>query len=265
MGKISMAASILCMALVALVIVGEAAIVEHTFVVHEMNMTHLCNTTKQYVVNGQLPGPQLDVVDGDTVIVHLVNRLPHGVTIHWHGIRQMRTCWADGAGYVTECPVAPGGNRTYRFDVSGQVGTLWWHAHVTCLRASIHGAIVVRPKDGRYPFPTPARDIPIVIGEWWTLDLVELDRRNLDGNFEDDPPSATLNGKLGDLSNCSGVPEESFVIDVDPGKTYFLRFINAALFSEYFFKVAGHTFTVVAADANYLTPFKTDMITIAPG
>ncbi|CAL4990214.1 unnamed protein product [Urochloa decumbens] len=268
MGKISMAVSILCVALVvalALAIVGEAAIVEHTFVVHEMNMTHLCNTTKQYVVNGQLPGPTLDVVDGDTVIVHLVNRLPHGMTIHWHGIRQLRTCWADGAGYVTECPVAPGRNRTYRFDVSGQVGTLWWHAHVTCLRASVHGAIVVRPKDGRYPFPTPARDVPIVIGEWWTLDLVELDRRNLDGNFEDDPLSATLNGKLGDLSNCSGVPEESFVLDVKRGETYLLRFINTALFSEYFFKVAGHTFTVVGADANYLTPFKTDMITIAPG
>ncbi|KAG2558957.1 putative laccase-18 [Panicum virgatum] len=266
MGKhLSMAASIFFMAIVALAAIGEAAIVEHTFVVHEMNMTHLCNTTKVYVVNGQLPGPQLDVTDGDTVIVHLVNQLPHGVTIHWHGIRQLRSCWADGAGYVTECPVPPGGNRTYRFDVAGQVGTLWWHAHVTCLRASIHGAIVVRPKDGRYPFPTPARDVPIVIGEWWTLDLVELDRRNLDGNFEDDPLSATINGKLGDLSNCSGVPEESFVLGVERGKSYLLRFINTALFSEYFFKVAGHTFTVVGADANYLTPFRTDMVTIAPG
>jgi len=26
--------------------------------------------------------------------------------------------------------------------------------------------------------------------------------------------------------------------------------------------VAGHTFTVVGADANYLTPFRTDMVTI---
>ena len=149
-----------------------------------MNMTHLCNTTKVYVVNGQLPGPQLDVTDGDTVVVHLVNQLPHGVTIHWHGVRQLRSCWADGAGYVTECPVPPGGNRTYRFDVAGQVGTLWWHAHVTCLRASIHGAIVVRPKDGRYPFPTPAKDVPIVIGEWWQLDLVDLDRRHVRRDLE---------------------------------------------------------------------------------
>jgi laccase len=46
---------------------------------------------------------------------------------------------------------------------------------------------------------------------------VELDRRMADGNFDDNPLSATINGKLGDLSNCSGVPEESFVLDVQRG------------------------------------------------
>jgi len=266
----AMAAPVLCMALVialaaAAASVGEAAVVKHTFVVHEMNVTHLCNTTKIYVVNGQFPGPTLDVTDGDTVVVRVVNRLDHGLTIHWHGVRQLRSCWADGAGYVTECPIPPGGDHTYRFNLTGQVGTLWWHAHVTCLRATINGAIVVRPKDGRYPFPTPAGDVPVLIGEWWQLDLVELDRRMADGNFDDNPLSATINGKLGDLSNCSGVPEESFVLDVERGKSYLLRIVNTALFSEYYFKVAGHKFTVVGADANYLTPFETDMVTIAPG
>ncbi|TVU23929.1 hypothetical protein EJB05_26317, partial [Eragrostis curvula] len=122
MGKLSMAAVILCMALAAFAAanVVEAAVVEHTFVVHEMNVTHLCNTTKIYVVNGQFPGPQIDVTDGDTVVVHVVNRLDHGLTIHWHGVRQMRSAWADGAGFVTECPIPPGGDHTYRFNVTGQ-------------------------------------------------------------------------------------------------------------------------------------------------
>ncbi|KAM0883583.1 hypothetical protein ACQ4PT_031560 [Festuca glaucescens] len=268
MEKLSMAATIFCaVALAALAASarGEAAVVEHTFVVHEMNLTHLCNTTKIYVVNGQLPGPTIDVTDGDTVVVHVENRLPHGLTIHWHGVRQIRSCWSDGAGFVTECPIPPGGNHVYRFNVTGQVGTLWWHAHVTCLRATVAGAFIIRPKGGRYPFPTPTKDVPIIIGEWWELDLVELDRRMHDGNFDDNPLSATINGKLGDLSNCSGKPEESFVLDVVRGKTYLLRIVNTALFSEYYFKVAGHTFTVVGADGNYLTPYKTDMVTLAPG
>lgn len=230
-----------------------------------MNVTHLCNTTKIYVVNGQFPGPTIDVTDGDTVVVHVMNRLEHGLTLHWHGVRQMRSVWADGAGFVTECPIPPGGEHTYRFNVTGQVGTLWWHAHVTCLRATVNGAFVIRPRDGRYPFPAPARDVPVIIGEWWQLDLVELDRRMADGNFDDNPLSATINGKLGDLSNCSGVPEESFVLDVEPGRSYLLRVINTALFSEYYFKVAGHAFTVVGADGNYLTPYRTDMVVVAPG
>ncbi|XP_037410240.1 laccase-19-like [Triticum dicoccoides] len=268
MEKLSIAATMFCalvLAALAAAAGGEAAVVEHTFVVHEMNQTHLCNTTKIYVVNGQLPGPTIDITDGDTVVVHVINRLPHGLTIHWHGVRQMRSCWSDGAGFVTECPIPPGGDHVYHFNVTGQVGTLWWHAHVTCLRATVAGAFIIRPKGGMYPFPTPAKDVPIIIGEWWQLDLVELDRRMHDGNFDDNPLSATINGKLGDLSNCSGKPEESFVLDVVRGKTYLLRIVNTALFSEYYFKVAGHTFTVVGADGYYLTPYKTDMVTVAPG
>ncbi|BAF28716.1 laccase-19 precursor [Oryza sativa Japonica Group] len=269
MEKLSMVTSLLCAITVAVlavaVVSGEAAVVEHTFVVHEMNATHLCNTTKIYVVNGQFPGPTVDVTEGDTVVVHVINKLPFGLTIHWHGVRQMRSCWADGAGFVTECPIPPGNEHTYRFNVTGQVGTLWWHAHVTCLRATINGAFIVRPRDGKYPFPTPAKDVPIIIGEWWELDLIELDRRMMDGNFDDNPLSATINGKLGDLSNCSRMVEESFILDVKHGESYLLRVINTALFSEYYFRVAGHTFTVVGADGNYLTPFKTDMVTVAPG
>jgi laccase len=63
----------------------------------------------------------------------------------------------------------------------------------------------------------------------------------------------------------SGVPKEGYVLDVEPGETYLLRIINAGLFSEFYLKIAGHKFTVVAADANYVSPFTTDVIAIAPG
>jgi len=59
--------------------------------------------------------------------------------------------------------------------------------------------------------------------------------------------------------------EDGYVLDVEPGKTYLLRIINAVLFSEYYLKVAGHKFTVVAADAHYVNPYTTDVIAVAPG
>ena len=80
-----------------------------------------------------------------------------------HGLKQRLNCWADGVPSVTQCPIRPGHNLTYRLNVTGQEGTLWWHAHVSCLRASLHGAFVVRPRRA-YPFPKPDKEIPIVIG-----------------------------------------------------------------------------------------------------
>uniref|UniRef100_M8AS44 Laccase-25 n=1 Tax=Aegilops tauschii TaxID=37682 RepID=M8AS44_AEGTA len=48
-------------------------------------------------------------------------------------------------------------------------------------------------------------------------------------------------------------------------ETYLLRIINAALNTPLFFKVANHSFTVVAADACYTTPYKTDVVVVGPG
>ncbi|OEL31946.1 Laccase-15 [Dichanthelium oligosanthes] len=246
---------------------AAATIVEHTFVVSQMNMTHLCKETVLTVVNGQFPGPMLEVTEGDSVVINVVNMSPYNITIHWHGVKQRLSCWSDGVPMITQCPIRPGHNFTYQFKVDGQEGTLWWHAHVGCLRATLHGALIIRPRHGAasYPFPKPHREIPIVIGEWWETDLVQLERSLTHGDFDYYPSAATLNGKLGDLYDCSGAMEEGYVLEVESDKTYLLRFINAALLSEYYLKIAGHKFTVVAADANYVNPYTTDVIAIAPG
>ncbi|KQJ87550.1 hypothetical protein BRADI_4g11857v3 [Brachypodium distachyon] len=248
---------------------GDTAVVEHTFVVSQVKMNRACRDSLVTVVNGQVPGPAIDVTEGDSVVVHVVNKSPHGLTIHWHGVKQRLNCWADGVGMITQCPIQQGSNFTYRFSVVGQEGTLWWHAHVASLRATVHGALIIRPRSGRagtlYPFPKPHKEIPIFIGEWWEVDLVELDRRMADGSFDDNPINATINGKLGDVYNCSGALEENYVLEVEQGKTYLLRIVNAALFSEFYLKVASHKFTLVAADANYVKPYTTDIISIAPG
>lgn len=52
---------------------------------------------------------------------------------------------------------------------------------------------------------------------------------------------------------------------MEPGKTYLLRLINAALNDELFFSIANHTLTVVEADAVYVKPFKTNIVLITPG
>lgn len=82
-----------------------------------------------------------------------------------HGIHQLRTAWADGPVFVTQCPIRPGGSYTYRFTIENQEGTLWWHAHSSWLRATVYGALVILPKAGSsYPFAHPKRELPILLG-----------------------------------------------------------------------------------------------------
>lgn len=52
---------------------------------------------------------------------------------------------------------------------------------------------------------------------------------------------------------------------MEPGKTYMLRIINAALNDELFLAIDNHTLTVVEADATYVRPFVTPAIMITPG
>ncbi|KAK4354105.1 hypothetical protein RND71_026299 [Anisodus tanguticus] len=72
-----------------------------------------------------------------------------------HGVFQLLSGWAD----EPEFEIRPGNIYKYRFNLTGQEGTLWWHAHVSWLRATVHGALIIRPKRGRsYPFPKPYKE-----------------------------------------------------------------------------------------------------------
>ncbi|CAK9133936.1 unnamed protein product [Ilex paraguariensis] len=143
----------------------SAAIVEHSFHVQNLTIQRLCQKRVITAVNGSLPGPRIRVREGDTLVVHVYNLSPYNLTIHWHGIFQLLSGWADGPQYATQCPILPGHSYTYRFTITGQEGTLWWHAHVQWLRATVYGALIIRPRVGRsYPFPKPYREVPIVLG-----------------------------------------------------------------------------------------------------
>lgn len=147
----------------------------------------------------------------------------------------MRTPWADGPEYVTQCPIQPGATYTYRFTIEDQEGTLWWHAHSRWLRATVYGALVILPKLGTpYPFPKPKHEVPIILGndfmvlvptfnstvtvsvssfltdgnsssgEWWNRDIISVMRQALfTGAAPNVSDAYTINGQPGDLYACS--------------------------------------------------------------
>ncbi|GAA0169610.1 oxidase [Lithospermum erythrorhizon] len=237
----------------------------HQFTVGAMPVTRLCRTHNIITVNGQFPGPTITVRNGDSLVVRVLNQAQYNVTIHWHGIRQMRTPWADGPEYVTQCPIQPGATYTYRFKIENQEGTLWWHAHSRWLRATVYGALIILPKSGSsFPFSKPVLDLPIMLGEWWNRNVLDVMRQALiTGAAPNVSDAYTINGQPGDFYRCSR--QGTFKVSVTPGETVLLRVINAALNQELFFTVANHRLTVVGNDAAYNKPFTTNVIMVGPG
>ncbi|MCO5582938.1 hypothetical protein L7F22_036842 [Adiantum nelumboides] len=236
------------------------------FHVKYTNITRLCRTKRIVTVNDQFPGPTITVREGERVIVSVTNDMPDkNITIHWHGVRQLRTAWYDGPAYITQCPIMPGRSFVYNFTVTGQRGTLWWHAHLSWMRSTVHGAFVILPKpDQNYPFPQPAQEISLVLGEWWNSDTQAVIAQALQTGAGPNVSDAyTINGQPGAMYNCS--LQDMFKLKVTQHKTYLLRIINACLNDELFLSIANHTMTVVEIDATYTKPFKTNTILIAPG
>ncbi|XP_062225791.1 putative laccase-5 [Phragmites australis] len=237
----------------------------YTFNVQMTNVTRLCVTKSIPTVNGQFPGPKLVVREGDRLVVKVHNRMNYNVSFHWHGVRQLRNGWADGPSYITQCPIQGGQSYVYDFTITGQRGTLWWHAHFSWLRVHLYGPLVILPKRGEgYPFPRPYKEVPIMFGEWFNADTETVINQALQTGAGPNVSDAyTFNGLPGPTYNCSS--KDTYKLKVEPGRTYMLRLINSALNDDLFFGIANHKLTVVEADANYVKPFTVKTLVISPG
>ncbi|XP_062115117.1 laccase-11-like [Humulus lupulus] len=244
---------------------SEAALVKYQFDIQVKNVSRLCHAKPIVTVNGLFPGPTIYVREGDRLRINVTNHDQYNMSIHWHGLKQLRNGWADGPAYITQCPIKTGHSYTYDINVTDQRGTLWWHAHILWLRATVYGAIVVMPKQGAsFPFPQPHQEANIILGEWWNTDVeTSVNQANKLGLPPPQSDAHTINGKPGPLFPCS--EKHTFAMEVERGKTYLLRIINAALNDELFFAIAGHNMTVVEIDAVYTKPFATQSMLIAPG
>jgi FtsP/CotA-like multicopper oxidase with cupredoxin domain len=101
-----------------------------------------------YTVNGQSPGPEVRVRQGDLVEVRLVNEnVPDGTTLHWHGVDLPNA--EDGVAGVTQDAVPAGETHTYRF-IADDPGTYWYHSHKVShaqVRGGLFGTLVVDPAE----------------------------------------------------------------------------------------------------------------------
>ena len=129
---------------------------------------------KIYLVNGQFPGPTIECRSGDKLVIHVTNSIDEeGVSIHWHGLHLGGANSMDGAVGFTQCPIPPGGQFTYEFDIDEeQSGTFWWHAHSQVQRGDgMYGGLVVHKPaaDTHTEMETYGYDneLLLLIGDWY--------------------------------------------------------------------------------------------------
>jgi hypothetical protein len=178
-------------------------------------------------------------------------------SMHWHGIRQMNSNIMDGTNGVTECPIPPGGSRTYTFLLT-QFGTSWYHSHYSAQYGDgIWGPLVIAgPATSNYDIDLGA----MPINDWYYATAFEASAR---AAVPGPPPVADnglINGTM--VSSYGGAYNK---VTLTKGKKYRLRLINTSVDNHFRVSLDGHNITVIQADFVPTVPYVTDWLFIGIG
>ena len=198
-----------------------------------------------------VPGPLLEVTQGQRVIIHLKNELPEGTTIHWHGMPVPNS--SDGTPSV-QVEVEPGDAFDYEL-VASIPGTFWYHPHLrsdTQIERGLYGPVVVRGG----MTPQVDRDRTFV------LDDVKL---NASGTLSEATTQLdVMLGRQGNVVLANGMRNGRLVVRPKARERW--RFINSANGRYFNLRLAGHRFKVISWDGGLLhEPYDTETLLIVPG
>ena len=199
---------------------------------------------------GETPFPVFRMRRGEALNVTLQNRLTEHTSIHWHGIRGPNAM--DGVAYVTQMPVQPGEDFTYRF-TPPDAGTYFFHPHCNTaaqLGRGLAGILIV--EDGEDAFDD---DVVVVLKDW---------RVAKDGSFL---PFLTVEGAgragtFGTMRTANGLPAPE--IQVPAGANIRVRVLNLDSTRVGDIGVMGTDAALIAVDGNALEAMPLDTWRLGP-
>ncbi|XP_030969997.1 monocopper oxidase-like protein SKS1 [Quercus lobata] len=117
-------------------------------------------------INGQFPGPILNVTSNWNVVVNVKNGCDEPFLLTWNGIEHRKNCLQDGV-LGTNCPIPAGWNWTYQLQVKHQIGNFFYFPSLSFQRAAGgYGEIIINNKEViPVPFGMPDGDT-IFISDW---------------------------------------------------------------------------------------------------
>jgi L-ascorbate oxidase len=178
-----------------------------------------------------------------------------------HGIQQRKNSWQDGLP-GTNCPIQPGTNFTYKFQVKDQIGSFFYYPSIGMQRAAggIGGLRVNSRLLIPVPYADPEDDYTVLIGDWYTKSHTSLSKL-LDGGRSLGRPQAVLvNGQ-----NAKGDGSDKPLFLMKPGKTYKYRICNVGLKSSLNFRIQGHPMKLVEMEGSHTVQNSYDSLDVHLG
>lgn len=195
--------------------------------------------TEFWAYNDLLPGPLIEVMEGDTVEIEFINALPQESTIHWHGLPVPPE--QDGN---PQDAVPAGGRRVYRFKLPMNcAGTYWYHPHPHGFTAEqvyrgLAGLFIVRAKND------PLKGIP-------ERHLVCSDLKlDVDGRIPANDMNDEMNGREGQFALVNAQRQPLLTFDAGGRERWRIWNANSARYLR--LTLPGATFTLVGTDGGLL-------------
>jgi FtsP/CotA-like multicopper oxidase with cupredoxin domain len=179
--------------------------------------------------NGSMPGPTIEVNEGDRVRIRFRNGLPEPTTVHWHGLEVPLDM--DGVPAISQPLVEPGGTYTYEFTLH-QHGTFFYHSHMAMQQMlGMIGMFVIHPRAAYQP--PVQKDFGLILQGWAILPSNTVPNTlSMEFNW------LTMNGKAG--------PAIAPLL-VRLGERVRIRFVNLGM-DHHPMHLHGNTFVVTGTE-----------------
>lgn len=200
------------------------------------------------LINGQFPGPLINCTSNNNIVVNVINNLDEPFLITWSGVQQRKNSWQDGV-LGTNCPIPPGKNYTYRFQVKDQIGSFMYYPSTALHKAAGGFGIIFINSRNLIPVPydKPTADFDVIINDWYTKSHSVI-RNLLDGGRSLGRPAGVLiNGKAG---KPEGKPVPMFTMSAN--KTYRYRICNTGLKTSLNIRIQGHKMKLVEMEGSHV-------------
>ncbi|THH15515.1 hypothetical protein EW146_g4970 [Bondarzewia mesenterica] len=215
------------------------------------------------LAGGTFPAPLISANKGDRFEINVINdltdsRMTITTSIHWHGLFQHGTNWADGVAFVGQCPIVPGHSFLYNFTALEQTGTYWYHSHIgTQYCDGLRGPLVIYDPDDPYAhlYDVDDESTVITLADWYHY-------LSSDASVIPTPNTTLING-LGRTVNGSATPLA--VINVEQGKRYRYRLVSISCDTSFNFSIDQHKMTIIEVEGNNVQPLVVDSLQILTG